>query len=326
MIQYLLWVSWKKKILTANCKRTNTVYEAKEIFKLNNLAAKELIKNNEVIYIYHNLIDHTGDKLASEERAFIACEDSLRDLLRLVEKLGNANANNFIITADHGFIYQNNTLDESDFLSPGIDFENASFKNRRFVIGKDLKEHDSLKKFSSSQLGLSGELEVQIPKSINRLRVKGSGTRFVHGGASLQEIIIPVPSVNKKRESDISQVEVEIIGGSSSIIISGQLAVTLYQCSPVEEKTQARKLRIGLYSKDDELISDQYDLVFDSESDNSRDREKSISLILSRSAEKANKQDVYLKLKEPVKDSDEYREYKSKNYTLRRSFTSDFDL
>jgi uncharacterized protein (TIGR02687 family) len=316
----------RSKILAHKVTKPSTVLLAKEVFELTRDEAREITKANDVIYIYHNLIDHTGDKLASEERVFSACEKSLEELINLIKKMNNANANNFIITADHGFIYQNQTLSESDFLSPGIDFDNVSFKNRRFVIGKNLKDHDSLKKFTSAQLGLVGELEVQIPKSINRLRVKGSGTRFVHGGASLQEIVIPVLSINKKRQSDTSQVDIEVIRGASSIISSGQLAVTLYQTVPVEEKAHPRKLRIGLYTKDDNLISDQHDLVFDSDSDNPRDREKSISLILSKSAEKANRQDVYLKLKEQIKDSDEYSEYKSINYTLRRSFTSDFDL
>jgi hypothetical protein len=48
-------------------------------------------------------------------------------------------------------------------------------------------------------------VEVQIPKSINRLRLKGSGSRFVHGGASLQEVVIPVLKINKKRQSDVGR-------------------------------------------------------------------------------------------------------------------------
>lgn len=47
---------------------------------------------------------------------------------------------------------------------------------------------------------------MQIPKSINRLRLKGSGSRFVHGGATLQEVVIPVISINKKRQSDVGKV------------------------------------------------------------------------------------------------------------------------
>ena len=316
----------RQKILEANCPKTALVLLAKEALALTRDEAREITKANDVIYIYHNLIDHTGDKLASEHEAFGACEDSLEQLITLVKKMNNANANNFIITADHGFIYQNQTLDESDFLSPGIDFENASFKNRRFVIGKDLVEHPSLKKFSSQELGLIGELEVQIPKSINRLRIKGSGTRFVHGGASLQEIVVPVVSINKKRQSDTSQVEVRIIKGPNSIISSGQLAITLYQESPIDEKIHSRRLKIGLYTKSGDSISDEQELIFDSESDNPRDREKSVSLILSKSADNANGQEITLKLQEAIKSSELYSLYDSATYTLRRSFTSDFDF
>lgn len=316
----------RQKILEANCPKPAIAFLAKEILALTRDEAREVTKANDVIYIYHNLIDHTGDKLTSEDRAFIACEDSLEEIITLVKKMNNANANNFIVTADHGFIYQNQSLNESDFLSPGIDFENVSFKNRRFILGKSLKEHPSLKKFSSAQLGLTGNVEVQIPKSINRLRVKGSGSRFVHGGASLQEIVIPVILINKKRQSDVSQVEVEIIRGTNSIISSGQLSVTFYQSSAVEEKIHPIKLRAGLYTRAGELISDEHNLVFDFESSNPRDRERSISLILSKAANKANGQEVVLKLQEKIKDSDEYSEYKSITYTLRRSFTSDFDL
>jgi hypothetical protein len=66
-------------------------------------------------------------------------------------------------------------------------------------------------RFHSSQVGLGGDIEIAIPKSINRLRLKGAGSRYVHGGASLQEVVIPVIKINKKRESDISKVEIEVI-------------------------------------------------------------------------------------------------------------------
>ena len=42
-----------------------------------------------------------------------------------------------IITADHGYIYQNNKLDESDFCR--VDEQKEIYHdNRRFIIGKDL--------------------------------------------------------------------------------------------------------------------------------------------------------------------------------------------
>jgi hypothetical protein len=80
------------------------------------------------------------------------------------------------------------------------------YQGRRFVLGRGLQADSGLRKFSSAELGLTGDLEALIPKSINRLRLKGSGSRFVHGGASLQEVVIPVLRVNKKRQSDLSYI------------------------------------------------------------------------------------------------------------------------
>ena len=80
-----------------------------------------------------------------------------------------------IITSDHGFIYQNQPLDESEFSIKDAEGEEIYFRNRRFVIGKGLKSSKSMKSFKASELGLSGDFQVMIPKSINRLRQQGSG-------------------------------------------------------------------------------------------------------------------------------------------------------
>jgi hypothetical protein len=45
-----------------------------------------------------------------------------------------------------------------------------------------------MKHFDAAALGLSGGLDVLIPNSINRMRVKGAGSRFVHGGAACKRL------------------------------------------------------------------------------------------------------------------------------------------
>ena len=299
---------------------------SEDLMALNRDDSRELFKANDVLYIYHNRIDHTGDKIHSEGQAFEAAQQTLDDLVRLVKKLTAANANNILITADHGFIYQYKALEESDFLSVDAEGEQILFRDRRFVLGKGLKDTAGLRKFTSNQLGLAGDIEVLIPKSINRLRLKGSGSRFVHGGASLQEVVIPVMKINKKRQSDISTVEVEILRGASTVITSGQLAVALYQAQPVTEKVQSRALRAGIYTDAGDLISDSHDLVFDLNSDNPRERELQVRFVLARKADEANGQEVILKLEEKQTGTSHFKEYKSLRYLVRRSFTSDFDF
>ncbi|MDI6002283.1 BREX-1 system phosphatase PglZ type A [Cobetia marina] len=316
----------RTKILQAALDGRGRAVKAEDFMQLNREDSRELLKDNEVLYIYHNRIDHTGDKMHSEGQAFEAAEQTLGDLIRLIKKLTAANANNLLITADHGFIYQNRELDESDFLGDAVSGDVIRYRDRRFVLGKGLSASPAFHHFSSEQLGLDGDMEVQIPKSINRLRLKGSGSRFVHGGASLQEVMIPVLKVNKKRQSDVSAVEVEILRGASSVITSGQLAVTLYQSGPVTAKVQPRHLRAGIYTQSGDLISDSHELSFDLTSENPRERELQVRFVLSRKADEANGQEVFLKLEEQHAGTSHYKEYKSLRYLMRRSFTSDFDF
>ena len=197
---------------------------------------KAIFRDNHIIYIYHNRIDAIGDKLQTEHLLPEAAEDAIEDLTKLVRKLTSANFSNILITADHGFLYQHRALDESDFAIADPKGEEILFRNRRFVIGRGLSATDGMKHFTAANLGLSGDLDVLIPNSINRMRVKGAGSRFVHGGASLQEIVIPVIRVGKQREADVGQVEVQILVSGRNLISSGQTAVTLYQAQPVSEK------------------------------------------------------------------------------------------
>ena len=316
----------RSKILSDSVKQRSATVKADEVMRLNGDDCRALLRDHDLLYVYHNRIDATGDKQVSEERAFEAVEETLQEIIRLIKKLTAANANNLLITADHGFIFQNRMIEESDFTGAEPSATTILFRDRRFVIGKSMTDNPGLRKFSVSQLGLTGDQEVQIPKSINRLRLKGSGSRYVHGGASLQETIIPVIQINKKRQSDTSAVDVEILRGTTSIISSGQISVVFYQAQPVSEKIQRRVLRAGICTQAGELISDRHELVFDLASDNPRDREMQVRFVLSRKADQVNNQEVILRLEERVGATSHYREYKSARYVMRRSFTSDFDF
>jgi len=313
------------KILATRVPASQVV-RAKDLLAMNQADSRALLRDNEVVYVYHNLIDKTGDTRDTEERVFAAAEETLSELIRLVKKLTNANASNLLITADHGFIYQNHPLQESDFLSSEPDGGEVLYRDRRFVLGRSLREGASFKTFSPVQLGLTGTLMVQIPKSVNRLRLKGSGSRFVHGGATLQEVVIPVIRINKKRQSDVGRVDVEFIGGGGKTITTGQLAVVLYQTEAVTEKLQSRRLRAGLFTLDGELVSDQHELLFDFSSANPRERELPVRFILSRMADEANNQQVELLLEEAVEGTTHFTRYKAARYSIRRSFSSEFDF
>lgn len=68
---------------------------------------REFVKDARVVYVYHNEIDATGDSASSEEKAFQAVRTTIEELDALISHvLNNLNGRRVIVTADHGFLYQ----------------------------------------------------------------------------------------------------------------------------------------------------------------------------------------------------------------------------
>ena len=319
-------VNRDKVLAAAHNKDRTLVSKFVEFMGISGTAAKEMIRDHDVIYIYHNQIDAVGDKLNTEERVFKAAEDTVEEITKLVKKLASSNASSILITADHGFLYQNKPIAESDFSSAEVTGEAIYSKDRRFVTGCGLQETHGLKRFTSKQLELQGNTEVLIPNSINRLRQQGSGSRYVHGGASLQEIVVPLIEVGKKRKSDVSKVEVEILAGGRSIISSSQLSVIFYQKDAVTEKTTPRTLSAGIYSSTNELISNEHEIEFDLSENNAREREIKKQFLLTKHADDFEDQQVFLILKERQGKTSYFEKVAQHPYTLRRGMGTDFDL
>src|SRR5699024_8724902 len=135
-----------------------------------------------------------------------------------------------------------------------------------------------------------GDVDIQIPKSIHRIPQPGAGTRYVHGGASLPAIVVPVITVNKNRKSDVRPVNVDLMPETDKIT-TGQLAVKLLQREAVTDKIQPRQVRLGLYVGET-LISDQPVLTFDSASDDQRDRSQRAVAYLTEDADQFNNRPV----------------------------------
>ena len=157
--------------------------QAEDVLAMPRGELRELYGAHQVLYVYHDRIDATGDKARTERQVFEAANDALRELVDLIKRLTNANATNILVTADHGFLYQDTALADASYLSTKPQGDELVVTNRRYVLGRGLKDDPAFRKFEPEQLGLSSDLEVQIPKSIHRLKLPGAGSRFVHGGA-----------------------------------------------------------------------------------------------------------------------------------------------
>jgi uncharacterized protein (TIGR02687 family) len=309
----------RNKVL--NKKRKNSLAVRAEDF-LNIPSPKTYFKDFDLIYIYSNVIDKTGDNKDTEGDVFSATEKEFEHLINIVKFIKNGNGTNIIITSDHGYIYQNETLDESEF----TDFKvmgDIITDTRRFVIGNNLQPGDAVKTWNSEEVGLKAGRQVQIAKAMNRLRKSGSGSRFVHGGSMLQEIVVPVLHVNISKNSDVSTVDVDILNKSTRLTTNNQ-TISFYQMDAVTEKVKPITLRIGFYDAQDTLISDQLTLTFNSQSNDSNQREQRHQFVFRNQLAQLNGQEVTLKMERQLENSEQFTAYKTVNYKVSVLFQAEF--
>lgn len=183
----------REKALQKNFKNRKAV-QFDEIKNLKITELKEIFTGQELVYVYHNQIDARGDKLNTENEVFNACEEAIEEIHTMIRRLTSANNIRYIITSDHGFIYKRDKLDESDKIS---DFDKKnSFVSRRYVISN---KEMNLKGTCSIKLGdvldNNDERILTFPLGTDVIKMSGGGQNFVHGGSSLQEVVIPVIDV-----------------------------------------------------------------------------------------------------------------------------------
>ncbi len=171
---------------------------------------------------------------------------------------------------------------------------------------------------------MKGDWSAAFPLSLGRFPQQGSGKRYVHGGVSLQEVVIPVVRVHKARSDDTRQVEVELLRVPAKIT-TGQLSVSLFQDRPAVDKLLPRTLRIGVFARDGAPLSEVKTLLFDSKESESRHRETSVVLALSHEADAYNNREVELRLEETIAGTTQSVTYKSHSLKLQKPFTTDFD-
>ncbi|RIW96392.1 BREX-1 system phosphatase PglZ type A, partial [Acinetobacter baumannii] len=144
---------------------------------------REALKDYELIYVYHNVIDARGDSASTESETFMAVEYAIEELTELSRKiLMHFNISTLLITADHGFLFQQSKLESADRSSLTEKPTNALKSKKRYVIGHGLPESkEAWKGSTQATAGTLSATDFWIPKGANRFHFVG-GSRFVHGG------------------------------------------------------------------------------------------------------------------------------------------------
>jgi hypothetical protein len=77
-------------------------------------------------------------------------------------------------------------MDESDKIEVGSEYK----INKRYVLTDERFDMPGV--FSINVRFLKDKPQVLVPKNIGIFKTAGSGTNYVHGGSSLQEVVIPL--------------------------------------------------------------------------------------------------------------------------------------
>ena len=170
---------------------------------------KTKLKDVELIVIRSNEIDLLGeqDKIYQIRKNI---SGMIKDLKRAVDILSNLGISDFIITSDHGFLFGEELKDDMKIDTPQgrkIDL------HRRVWIGSGGTETPSTIKIKANELGYKSDLDFIFPSNLGSFKKSGGNKNYLHGGISLQELIVPIigfslPIKSKSKITDNFEIKV----------------------------------------------------------------------------------------------------------------------
>ena len=229
-------------------------------------------KNREIfkhplVYVMHNTIDDKSHGATAKEVAD-SCRDAINELEMLVHKIHETyNVTEVYITSDHGFLFNDQDFKEKDKHKVA---EDVLEKSSRYYLTKVAGAVPGIVKFPLSEVSeMNAEgIYVAVPEGTNRMAAPSGGYLFTHGGASLQELIIPVIVSRQERGNTKPPVGVMVLDRNLSIQAS-RLRFKLLQTDAVSMDVKQRTIEIALYYNDQavtpvkEFVLDNTDAILD---------------------------------------------------------------
>ncbi|GAW90568.1 TIGR02687 family protein [Flavobacterium psychrophilum] len=252
-----------------------------EIIKFDRDTGRKFFIDNKLVYIYHDWMDAIGDKKRTEHETFEETAKVVGQIKRLIQKIYGWNISHVLVTADHGFLYNYNELKEND--REALPKAKGYTKdNSRFVISDSFEgKTDGYVFDMKNTTNIDTDLKIAIPRAINRYRKQGNiGVQFVHGGASIQELITPVIKYYKQKKETIETVTFRRIDNVNKIT-TGNIKITVLQNEPVSNEFKSLEVNVGLYNDKGELLSNEMELSCNATSNNPKERMFEIILTLN---------------------------------------------
>ena len=287
-------ISANRAKILQNSEPKSACLDYSQAMKFSRDEGRDFFKNNRVLYIYHDWMDSIGDKKRTEHETFNASTKTIEDIKSLIMKIYGWNVYHVLVTSDHGFLYNNTELTESSreqLPKP----KGYSRDHTRFVVADDFESKlDGYGLEMKNTTNIDTDLKIAIPRAINRYRKQGNiGVQFVHGGASLQELVVPVVKFYKDTKKEKSDLVTFKRIDQNDRISSGSIKITLLQDQPVDNELKSAEVLFALYSEKGDLYSKEVEVHFNSTSGNPKER--IFETILSLNTLGSNASFCYLK-------------------------------
>lgn len=147
------------------------------------------LKPHSVIVVHSKEIDDAGEANVG----LPTFESTLQQIKAAWHHLQLAGVKQFVFTADHGFLLQDETTSKADFGS-------KRDPQRRHVLDPYPRQEPGMVNVSVSSLGYEGVTGYLLFRDDTAVFTTGNpGASFVHGGNSPQERVIPVLTVTRQR-------------------------------------------------------------------------------------------------------------------------------
>jgi hypothetical protein len=206
--------------------------------------------------------------------------DKIRRALRALTLCG---IRNFIVTADHGFLYIP-VVDTSTRIDPpgGQTLELHS----RCWIGQGGEKSTGFLRASAGQLGLAGDYECAFPSGIAVFPVPGQTGYYHHGGASLQENVLPLCRFTSKAVTGAGATFIKVkIHFPKKKITNRFFSLVLQPSADGLFGTEMRTVQVALRSEQDSIgsvISATYGFnVASTKIDIEPERENTITMVIN---------------------------------------------
>ena len=253
-----------------------------EVAKYNTAHNIELFKHT-LVYVFHDEIDDTGHD-GSPKKVVETCRQAIKDIATMIPRIhATYNVTEVYVTSDHGFLFNDMDFAEKDKLPVT---EDTLERKSRYYLTHSKEKQDGIAKFPLSEVsGMTNasDVYVAVPEGTNRFAAPSGGYMFTHGGASLQEILIPLIVSRMERTDTKQPVGVMVLNRNLSIQ-SSRLRFYLLQTEAVNMDAKERTVTVGLYHND-QIVSTIKTIQLDKTAPSLDDRKILVDLTLNKHVE-----------------------------------------